>query len=137
MFITAPPANFCPFSKRKRIYISYLYQLNLRRIPVMKTLEKKHRMHRTDSKDACDCFNLFIYIFKQPWKKKPWVAGNLWKNWKTYWIFVRQEKVNQSRPINSIFEKYFRLKLPSYRNQSIDLQSHLIDWFLHDLNSGR
>ena len=31
-------------------------------------------------------------------RKKPWVKGNLWKNWKSYRMFVRQKKVIQSRP---------------------------------------
>ena len=28
------------------------------------------------------------------------------------------------------------IQLPSYKNQSIDLQSKLIDWLLYDGNSG-
>ena len=39
--------------------------------------------------------------------------------------------------IKDITLRFYRPMFPSYRNQSVDLQSKSTDWFLYDGNIGR
>ena len=65
------------------------------------------------------------FVFSFPWYKKKFQRPS-----KTQTVNIFHKTTRICNVSKNIIKAYF----PSYRNQSIDLQSKLINWFLYDRN---